>query len=211
MAQYLRIHPRDPEVRHVRRTVEALRAGALIVYPTDSCYAFGCAIEARDAVERIRTIRGLTERHHLTLVCRDLAEIAVYARMDNWQFRLMKQVLPGSYVFILPATRELPKRLQHARRRTIGVRVPDHRVVAALLAELGAPLLSSTLLLPDDDYPMNDGEDIRERLERRVDLILDGGACGLEPTTVVDLTGEGPVVTRKGRGPIEGMGWGDGS
>lgn len=193
----------------MRRAVEILRSGGLIVYPTDSCYALGCGIEAWEAVQRIRTLRELTEQHHLTLVCRDLAEVAIYARMDNLQFRIMKPIVPGSYVFILPATRAVPKRVAHARRRTIGVRVPDHRVVSAILDELGEPLLTSTLILPGDELPLNDGDEICDRLGKRVDLVLDGGPCGLDPTTVVDMTGDEPVVTRRGNGPIDGLGWVD--
>jgi len=209
VAQYFAIHPRNPEVRLVRRTVDILRSGGLIVYPTDSCYALGCSIDAWQAVQRLRAIRELTDRHHLTLVCRDLAEVALYARMDNTQFRIMKPCLPGSYVFILPATRSVPKRIAHERRRTIGVRVPDHRVVSAILQELGEPLLSSTLILPGSELPLNDGDEIREALGSRVDLILDGGSCGLEPSTVVDLCGDTPAVVRRGKGPIEGLGWVD--
>lgn len=177
-----------------------------MVYPTDSCYALGCRLGDKAAMERIRTIRNVDERHHLTLVCRDLAEIGQYARVDNVQFRLLKAATPGSYTFILQATKEVPKRLLHPSRRTIGLRVPDHKVAQALLAELGEPLLSSTLLLPGDDEPLNDSDQIRERLERRVDLVLDAGSCGILPTTVVDLTGDAPVITRVGKGSVELLG-----
>lgn len=206
MAQFFSIHPDNPQPRLIRRAAEIVRAGGVIVYPTDSCYALGCHLGDKAAVERIRAIRQVDKRHHFALVCRDLAEIAVYAKVDNRQFRLLKATTPGSYTFILQATREVPKRLQHPSRKTIGLRVPDHKVVRALLAELGEPLLSSTLMLPGDDVPLNDAHDIRERLERRVDLILDGGSCGIEPTTVVNLTGESPVITRVGKGSVAPFG-----
>ncbi|MBI3069205.1 MAG: threonylcarbamoyl-AMP synthase [Betaproteobacteria bacterium] len=200
MAQFFTIHPDNPQPRLIRQAAEIVRAGGVIVSPTDSCYALGCRLGDKAAVERIRAIRRIDERHHFALVCRDLAEIAVYAKVDNRQFRLLKAATPGSYVFILKATREVPKRLQHPKRNTIGLRVPDHRVVRALLTELGEPLLSSTLLLPGEELPLNDARDIREKLEHSVDLIMDGGSCGIVPTTVVDLTGETPVVTRHGKG-----------
>lgn len=206
MSQFFAIHPENPQTRLVRRAAEIIRDGGLIVYPTDSCYALGCQIGNKVAMERIRTIRGIDARHHLTLVCRDLSELATYARVDNRQFRLLKAATPGSYVFILEATRELPKRLQHPKRRTIGLRISDHPVVKALLAELGEPMLSSTLLLPGDELPHTDAAEIRERIERQVDLILDGGSCGIEPTTVVDLSGPVPLVTRKGKGSLAPLG-----
>ena len=200
MAQLFTIHPENPQPRLIRLAAEIVRSGGVIVYPTDSCYALGCQIGDKGAMERIRRIRELDERHHLSLVCRDLAEIAQYAKVDNSQFRLLKASTPGSYTFILRATREVPKRLMHPSRRTIGLRVPDHAVAQALLEELREPLLSSTLLLPGDDVPLNDGEEIRERLERAVDAVLDAGSCGIETTTVVDLTGDAPVITRDGKG-----------
>ena len=200
MAQLFVIHPENPQPRLIRLAAEIVRSGGVIVYPTDSCYALGCQIGDKGAMERIRRIRELDERHHLSLVCRDLAEIAQYAKVDNSQFRLLKASTPGSYTFILRATREVPKRLMHPSRRTIGLRVPDHAVAQALLEELREPLLSSTLLLPGDDVPLNDGEEIRERLERAVDAVLDAGSCGIETTTVVDLTGDAPVITREGKG-----------
>lgn len=206
MSQYFSIHPVNPQPRLIKRAAEIIRNGGIVVYPTDSCYALGCHIGDKAAMERIRTIRGIDDRHHLTLVCRDLSELAAYARVDNQQFRLLKAATPGSYVFILEATRELPKRLQHPKRRTIGLRIPDHPVVDALLAELGEPILSSTLLLPGDEMPYTDAQEIRERLERQVDLILDGGSCGVEPSTVVDLTGPAPVVTRAGKGSLAPFG-----
>jgi tRNA threonylcarbamoyl adenosine modification protein (Sua5/YciO/YrdC/YwlC family) len=173
------------------------------VYPTDSCYALGCHIGDKAAMERIRAIRGVDERHHLTLVCRDLAEIGQYARVDNSQFRLLKAATPGSFTFILQATREVPKRLMHSKRRTIGLRVPDHKVTQALLAELHEPLLSSTLILPGDERPLNDVNEMRNRLERRVDAILDAGSCGIVPTTVIDMTGDAPLILRRGKGMPE--------
>lgn len=206
MSQFFSIHPDNPQPRLIKRAAEIIRAGGIVVYPTDSCYALGCHIGDKIAMERIRTIRGIDARHHFALVCRDLSELATYARVDNQQFRLLKATTPGSYVFILEATRELPKRLQHPKRRTIGLRIPDHPVVDALLAELGEPLLSSTLLLPGDEQPHTDAQEIRERLEHQVDLILDGGSCGIEPTTVVDLTGAAPLVTRAGKGSLAPFG-----
>lgn len=190
----------------MRQAAEIVRGGGVIVYPTDSCYALGCHIGDKAAMERIRAIRGVNERHHLTLVCRDLAEIAQYARVDNSRFRMLKATTPGSYTFILQATREVPKRLLHPSRRTIGLRVPDHKVAQALLLELGEPLLSSTLHLPGDDAPLNDAEEIRDRLEREVELVIDSGSCGIVPTTVIDLTGDTPVVTRLGKGEIGALG-----
>jgi len=206
LSQYFFIHPENPQQRLIKRAVEIIRAGGIIVYPTDSCYALGCHIGDKSAMERIRAIRGVDERHHFALVCRDLSELATYARVDNQQFRLLKATTPGSYVFILTASRELPKRLQHPKRRTIGLRIPAHPVVDALLAELGEPILSSTLLLPGDEMPHTDAQEIREKLEHHVDLILDGGSCGVEPTTVVDLTGSAPVVTRMGKGALAPFG-----
>jgi tRNA threonylcarbamoyl adenosine modification protein (Sua5/YciO/YrdC/YwlC family) len=200
LAQLFTVHPDNPQQRLIRQAAEIVRAGGVIVYPTDSCCALGCRIGDKTAMERIRAIRGVDERHHLTLVCRDLAEIGQYAKIDNAQFRLLKATTPGSYTFILHATKEVPKRLLHPSRRTIGLRVPDHTVAQALLAELGEPLLSSTLMLPGDELPLNDPEEIRERLERRIELVIDGGPCGIVPTTVVDLTGDAPVIARVGQG-----------
>ena len=200
MAQLFSVHPQNPQPRLIRQAAEIVQAGGVIAYPTDSCYALGCRIGDKAAMTRIRTIRGVDERHHLTLVCRNLAEIGQYARVDNSQFRMLKATTPGSYTFILQATREVPKRLLHPSRRTIGLRVPDHEVAQALLTELREPLLSSTLLLPGDDSPLNDGGEIRNRLENQIDLVLDAGSCGIVPTTVVDLTGDAPVITRAGKG-----------
>ncbi len=206
MAQLFAIHPQNPQPRMVRQAAEILCAGGVIVYPTDSCYALGCRIGDKDAMERIRDIRGVDEKHHFTLVCRDVSEIAHYARVDNRQFRLLKAAFPGSYTFILEATREVPRRLQHPKRRTIGVRIPEHPVALALLAELGEPILSSTLLLPGDEHPLNDADEIRARLERRVDLIMDSGSCGFEMTTVLDITGDSTLVLREGKGELARLG-----
>ena len=202
MAQYFEIDPRHPQPRLIARAAEILRAGGVIAYPTDSCYALGCHTGDKDAMLRLRRIRRVDERHHFTLMCRDLSELGAYARVDNARYRLLKALTPGSYTFILEATRELPRRLLHPRRRTIGLRVPDHPVAQALLAALGEPLLSSTLALPDDEFPLNDGREIRRRLEHDVELVLDGGPCGTEPTTVVDLTGPAPQIVREGKGSI---------
>lgn len=206
MSQFFAIHPDNPQARLIRRAADIIRSGGIIVYPTDSCYALGCHIGDKAAMERIRAIRGVDARHHLTLVCRDLSELATYAKVDNSQFRLLKAATPGSYVFILEATRELPKRLQHPKRRTIGLRIPDHPVVDALLMELGEPILSSTLLLPGDELPHTDAAEIRERLEHQVELVLDGGSCGIEPSTVVDLTGAEPLLVRAGKGALAPLG-----
>ena len=200
MAQFFTIHPDNPQPRLIHQAVRIIRGGGVIVYPTDSCYALGCHIGDKAAMERIRAIRELDARHQFGLLCRHLAEAAVYARIDDRQFRLIKAATPGDYAFILHATREVPRRLLHPRRKTIGVRIPVHRVVHALLVELGEPLLSSSLILPGNAAPLDDAQEIRARLERRVDLILDGGSCGVVPTTVVDLTGEVPVITRQGKG-----------
>ncbi len=200
MSQFFVIHPVNPQKRLIRQAAELLKAGAVVVYPTDSCYALGCHLGDKDSMERIRRIRQAGKDHNFTLVCRDLSEIATYARVDNPTFRLLKAYTPGPYTFILEATREVPRRLQHPKRKTIGIRVPDHPVPLALLAELGEPVMSSTLMLPGDELPLTDPEEMRARLEHQVDLVIDGGPCGLEPTTVVDLTGESPAVARVGRG-----------
>ena len=200
MTQCFAVHPDNPQPRLIRQAVEIIRKGGVVVYPTDSCYALGCHIGDKTALERIRSVRGMDERHHLTLLCRDLAEVATYARVNDRQFQVLKAATPGTYAFILHATRETPKRLQHPKRKTIGVRIPDHPVTAALLAELGEPLLTSTLVLPDSVAPLSDPSEMRWRLAHKVDLILDGGVCGIVPTTVIDLTGEWPVITRRGKG-----------
>jgi tRNA threonylcarbamoyl adenosine modification protein (Sua5/YciO/YrdC/YwlC family) len=200
MAQYFAVHPDNPQQRLIRRAVDIVRNGGLMVYPTDSCYALGCHIGDKSAMERVRRIRQVDAQHHFTLVCRDLSELGQYAIVDNIQYRTLKASTPGSYTFILKASREVPKRLLNPKRNTIGVRVPDHSVVRALLEEMGEPILSSTLILPGDELPMNDMEEIRSRLQHDVDVILDGGSCGMEMTTVVDLTGDMPVVVRRGKG-----------
>ena len=202
MAQLFAVHPTTPQLRLVRRAAEIVRRGGLIAYPTDSCYALGCLASQAKALERLRRIRGIDERHHLTLMCRDLSEIARYAIVDDARFALIKRATPGSYTFILPARREVPRRAQHARRKTIGVRIPGHAVAYALLAELDAPMLSTTLSLPGDAQPLSDAGEIRERLERQLDLVIDSGSCGVEPSTVIDLTGDAPLVLRKGRGSL---------
>lgn len=206
MAQFFSIHPDNPHSRLIKQAVTIVRNGGIIVYPTDSSYALGCHLGDKDAMARIRTIRQVDERHHFTLVCRNLAEIATYAKVDNTQYRLLKATTPGSYTFILQATREVPRRMQHPKRNTIGLRVPDHPVVLALLQELDEPLLSSTLILPGDDYPLNDAEEIRERLEHQVELIMDAGSCGIDMTTVIDLTTDLPALVRQGKGSIEPFG-----
>lgn len=206
VAQFFRIHPDNPQMRLIRRAVEVIRAGGVIVYPTDSCYALGCRLGDKEAMERIRSIRRLDSKHRFALVCRDLAELAHYALVDNRQFRTLKAATPGRYTFILKATREVPKRLRQSAGKTIGLRLPDHKVARALLAELGEPLLSSTLLLPGDELPLNDAHEMRDRLEHKVDLILDCGSCGIVPTTVLDLTGPAPVVVRRGRGSLQPFG-----
>ncbi|MCG6934201.1 MAG: threonylcarbamoyl-AMP synthase [Gallionella sp.] len=206
MSQFFAIHPDNPNPRLIRQAAEVLRDGGIVVYPTDSSYALGCHLDDKNAVTRIRQIRGLDEQHHMTLMCRDLSEISRYAQVDNAKFRILKNNTPGSYTFILKATREVPKRLQHPKRSTIGIRVPDHRVALALLEELGEPMCSSTLILPDEEGPLNDAEQIRDLLEKRVELVIDGGSAGLDFTTVIDLTGEAPVLLRRGKGDVEPFG-----
>jgi tRNA threonylcarbamoyl adenosine modification protein (Sua5/YciO/YrdC/YwlC family) len=200
MAQLFLVHPTHPQQRLIERAAEIARRGGLVVYPTDSCYALGCRVGDQEAVERMRSIRHVGREHPFTLVCRDLSEIARYARVDNRAYRLLKAATPGSFTFVLRATREVPRRLQDPRRKTIGLRVPDHRVAQALLAELGEPLLSTTLILPGAALPLNEPAEIRARLEHRVDLIIDAGSCGIDATTVVDVTGETPELLRMGKG-----------
>ena len=206
MAQYFAVHPTHPQLRLVRKAADIVRRGGLIAYPTDSCYALGCHLGDAKALERLRRVRGVDERHHLTLVCRDLSEIATYAIVDNVQYRLLKAATPGSYTFILRATREVPRRLMHPKRKTIGVRVPAHAVAQALLAELDEPMLSATLILPGDTSPPSELKEVRARLEHDLDLMLDSGPCGTEPTTVIDLSADEPALLRKGRGPLEAIG-----
>ena len=202
MAEYLELHPVDPQARLIRRAAEVVRAGGLIAYPTDSCYALGWHIGDKHASERVRRIRQADRHHHFTLVCASLAEVGRFARLETWQFRILRACLPGPYTFLLRATRETPRRLQHERRRTIGVRIPDHPVPQLLLAELGEPLMSSTLLLAADAQPLTAGRDIQARLAHEIDAILDGGDCGVEPTTVVDLSLTPPLIVRRGKGDL---------
>lgn len=200
MAQYFEVHPTHPQVRLVRRAADIVRNGGLIAYPTDSCYALGCHLGDAQALARLRRLRGFDARHHLTLMCRDLSELAAYAIVDNAHYRLMKSLTPGSFTFILRASRDVPRRTLHEKRRTIGLRIPAHAVAQALLGELGESMLSATLILPGEGEPLTDGEAIRERLEHEVDLVLDAGSCGIEPSTVIDLTSAQPEVLRRGKG-----------
>ena len=205
MSQFFHIHQDNPQHRLIVHSVEIVQAGGGIVYPTDSGYALGCHLGDKQAVTRIRRIRRLDERHHLTLVCSDLSQISTYARVDNSNYRLLKAHTPGPYTFILEATREVPRRLLHPKRKTIGLRVPDNRIAQALLKELQEPLMSTTLILPGEELPLTDPYEIRQFLEHDVDLVIDGGFCGFEPTTVVDLTGDRPVVIREGSGETESL------
>ena len=200
MARYYDVHPDNPQPRILRQVVELVRDGGLIAYPTDSCFAFGCQLGNRDGLDRIRSIRHLDERHHFTLVCRDFAQLGQFVHVSNSVFRLVKASTPGSYTFILPATKEVPRRMLHPKKRTVGVRVPAHTVAQALLAELGEPLVSSTLVLPGEDEPLTQGWEIKERLDHVLDAVVDAGDCGKEPTTVVDLSGDEPEVLRRGAG-----------
>ncbi len=202
MAQFLAIHPTHPQRRLVQRAAEIVRAGGLIAYPTDSCYALGCHINDAQALARLRRVRGIGEKHHLTLMCRDLSEISAHAIVDDSGHRFLKSAIPGSYTFILRARREVPRRVMHARRKTIGVRVPGHPVALDLLEVLDEPILSATLLLPGEALPLSDPQDILERLGHEVDLVIDAGSCGTEPSTVIDLTGPQPVLVREGKGSL---------
>jgi len=207
MSQYFAVHPTHPQPRLIAQAVAIIRAGGVVAYPTDSCYAIGCQIGNKEAMQRLRAIRRIDDKHHLTLMCRDLSEISTYAQVDNVQYRLLKKITPGSYTFILQASREVPRRLLHPRRKTIGMRVPEHAVAHALLAALGEPLLSATLVLPGDALPLNDAQEIRVRLEHSLDLVLDSGSCGIVPTTMVDLTGAAPELLRQGKGSVEPFGF----
>ncbi len=198
MARYYDVHPENPQPRVIRQVANLVRDGALIVYPTDSCYALGCQLSNRSGRERIREIRQLDQRHHFTLVCRDFSQLGQFVQIDKRVFRQVKAATPGGYTFILPATREVPRLLLHPRKRTVGVRIPDHPVARALVTELGEPILSSTLLLPGQEEPMTQGWEIKEALDHLVDAVLDGGDCGLDPTTVVDLSGPVPEILRRG-------------
>lgn len=203
MSQFFQIHPVNPQPRLIRQAVEIIRKGGVIAYPTDSAYALGCQLGDKNALERIRRIRRLDDNHNFTLVCRDLSELGTYARVDNGAFRLIRNHTPGPYTFILKATDEVPRRLLHPKRRTIGLRVPDNRIALALLEELGEPLMSVTLIMPGEALPLTDPEEIRERLEHDLELVIDGGASGPEPTSVIDLADAEPVVVRRGLGPVE--------
>ncbi len=200
MAERLELHPTTPQPRLLRIAAECLQDGGVLVYPTNSCYALGCALGAKDAMQRIQNLRQTGKGHFFTVICRDLSEIAQFARVENWQYRLLKSFTPGPYAFVLQATREVPRRLLDARRKTVGIRVPDHAVVQALLNEYPEPLMSTTLQLPDDEVPMTDAREIEERIGHAVDVILDAGNCGLEPSTIVDLSGNAPKLLRAGKG-----------
>ena len=210
MAQYFELHPDNPQPRLLKQTVALLAKGDIIAVPTDSSYALACHLDDKSAVDRMRRLRGVDDRHHLTLLCRDLSELANYARVDNKQYRLLKSATPGAYTFILEASKEVPRRVSHPSRKTVGLRVPDHKVLQELLALHGAPLLATTLILPGETEPMNDAHEIRERLEHQIAAVLDAGACPSEPTTVIDVTAMGtggdPVVVRQGRGDLAALG-----
>ncbi|WP_405876167.1 L-threonylcarbamoyladenylate synthase [Streptomyces sp. NBC_00005] len=200
MAKYIDVHPDNPQPRTISQVADSIRSDALIAYPTDSCYALGCRLGSRDGIERIRTIRHLDDRHHFTLVCQDFAQLGQFVRVDKDVFRAIKASTPGSYTFILPATKEVPRMLQHPKKKTVGVRIPDHVVTQALLAELGEPLLSSTLLLPDEEEPMTQGWEIKDRLDHVLDAVVDSGDCGTEPTTVIDFSSGEAEIVRRGAG-----------
>ena len=202
MSQFYQIHPENPQARLIRNAVDIIHNGGVVVYPTDSGYALGCHIGDKTALDRIRRIRKLDDKHNFTLVCRDLSEIATYAKVNNTSYRLLRHTTPGAYTFILHATSEVPRRLMHPKRKTVGLRVPDNAIAAALLADLGEPLMSVTLIMPGDEFPLTDPYDIRETLEHEVDLVIDGGYCGMEPTTVVDLTDDRSVILRTGKGDV---------
>ncbi len=206
MADWFELHPVNPQQRLLAQVAVRVRQGAVIAYPTDSCYALGCHLDDRDAAERLRRVRGFDRHHQFTLLCRDLSEIATYARVDNRQFRLLKTLTPGPYTFVLQATKELPRRVAHERRKTIGIRVPENAIAQALLDTLGEPLISCTLQFPDADGPVGDPQEWREQLDRAVDLVVCGGSCGSEPTTVLDLSGEGVEVVREGKGDLSRIG-----
>jgi tRNA threonylcarbamoyl adenosine modification protein (Sua5/YciO/YrdC/YwlC family) len=205
MAQLFRLHPESPQLRLVRQVAAILREGGVVAWPTDSCYGICCHIGDKLAMERIREIRGVDERHHFALVCRTIAQIGLYARIDDRQYRVIRSLAPGPYAFILHASREVPRRLQHPRGRTIGFRLPAHPVVEAVLDAVGEPLVTSTLQLPGDSAPLDDGAEIVARIGRRIDAVIDAGHCGIEPSTVIDMTGDEPVVLRIGRGPVEAI------
>lgn len=205
MAQYFQIHPVNPQSRLITKAVAIMREGGVIAYPTDSSYALGCHLGDKQAMDRIRRIRRVGEEHNLTLVAGDLSEIAVYAKIANEQYRLLKALTPGPFTFILPASRQVPRRLQNPKRKTIGVRVPDSNIVRALLADLGEPIMSSTLILPGSDMPLSDAQEIREQLEHELDLVIDGGPCGIDPTTVIEWIEEAPRIARAGKGDVSAV------
>ena len=205
MSQFFQIHPVNPQQRLIHQAVEIIRDGGLVVYPTDSSYALGCQVGDKRGLDRIRRIRALDNKHNFSLVCRDLSEISTYARVDNSGYRLLKALTPGPYTFLLRATHEVPRRLQNPKRKTIGIRVPNHPIALALLEELGEPLMSSTLILPGREMPETDAYTIRKRLEQDVELVIDGGSCGLEPTTVIDMVDGVPHVLRAGCGPVDAL------
>ncbi|WP_037570182.1 L-threonylcarbamoyladenylate synthase [Phaeacidiphilus oryzae] len=202
MAKYFDVHPQNPQPRILGKVADSIRSGALIAYPTDSCFALGCQLGNREGLSRIRSIRHLDDRHHFTLVCQNFAQLGQFVHIDNNVFRAIKAATPGSYTFILPATGEVPRQMLHPKKKTVGVRIPDHVVTQALLAELGEPLLSSTLLLPDEEEPMTQGWEIKERLDHVVDAVLDSGDCGTEPTTVIDFSDGAPEIVRQGAGDV---------
>lgn len=206
MADWFELHPVNPQKRLLAQVAVRLRQGAVIAYPTDSCYALGCQLDDKQAAERLRRIRQFDRNHQFTLVCRDLSEIATYAHVDNWQYRLLKQLTPGPYTFILPATKELPRRVMHERRKTVGLRVPKHVIAQGLLETLGEPLISCTLIFPGESSPVDQPEDWRQPLDSAVDVVIDGGPCGLEPTTILDLSGDQVRVDRRGKGSVEMLG-----
>lgn len=205
MSLYLEIHTKNPQPRLIQQAVDIIHKGGVIVYPTDSSYALGCHIGDKAALQKLRRIRGMDDQHNLTLVCRDLSEIAIYAKVNNTDYRLLKSLTPGPYTFVLPGTHEVPRRLMHPKRRTIGIRVVDHPIVQALLEALDQPLMSCTLIMPGEALPVTEAEDVREVLDRYVDLIIDGGHCGHEPTTVISMVGDSPVIRRQGKGIDHGL------
>lgn len=200
MSQFFQIHPDNPQLRLIKQSVQIIQSGGIVAVPTDCCYALVCQLDNKDAVERVRRIRGVDDKHHLTMMCRDLSDISLYAKVDNRQFRLLKSATPGAYTFILEATKEVPRRLSHPARKTIGLRVPQHSIVQSLLEELGQPLIGTTLILPGESEALTDPEEVRDRLEKQIELVIDGGACSLDPTTVIDLTDDEPQLIRQGRG-----------
>ena len=200
MSQFFQIHPDNPQTRLIKQAAQVIHAGGIVALPTDSCYALVCHLDDKEAVTRLRQIRAIDDKHHLTLLCRDLSDISTYAKVDNQQYRLLKATTPGPYTFILQATKEVPRRLSHPSRKTIGLRIPENRIAHALLEELGQPLIGTTLIMPGEEVALSDGESIRERLERQLELVINGGACANEVTTVIDLTNADPVLIRQGRG-----------